>query len=144
MLSIAYQHQGVKPTQIGCQTSLINGVPISHARKLTTLSAANLNDSVRAYIEEKARICKPDNIQVCDGTESENQALIDLMVKNGQLEKLTKYENCWLALTDPADVARVESKTVISTPKRSDTVPSTKDGVTGTLGMFQFLFNVKF
>ncbi|KAI2808822.1 Protein kinase C-like 1 [Blomia tropicalis] len=136
MLSIAYQHQGVKPTQIGCQTSLINGVPISHARKLTTLSAANLNDSVRAYIEEKARICKPDNIQVCDGTESENQALIDLMVKNGQLEKLTKYENCWLALTDPADVARVESKTVISTPKRSDTVPTTKDGVTGTLGIW--------
>lgn len=42
----------------------------------------------------------------------------------------------WLARTDPADVARVESKTVISTPNRQDTVPTPKEGVKGTLGIW--------
>ena len=40
----------------------------------------------------------------------------------------------WLATTDPADVARVESKTFISTQNKNDTVPNIKDGVKGTLG----------
>ena len=40
----------------------------------------------------------------------------------------------WLARTDPGDVARVESKTVISTEQKYDTVPHAKSGVKGTLG----------
>lgn len=40
----------------------------------------------------------------------------------------------WLARTDPADVARVESKTVISTTRKSDTIPTPSEGVVGTLG----------
>lgn len=140
MLSVAYQKQHFE-AKIGCQTSLVNGLPVSQSsRKLTTISSAALNDTVRQFVEEKARICEPDQIMVCDGSESENQQLIDLMVKEGQLEKLPKYDNCWLARTDPADVARVESKTVISTANRSDTVPTPKDGVTGSLGTYSFLF----
>ncbi len=38
--------------------------------------------------------------------------------------------------TDPADVARVESKTVIVTKERFDAVPHVKDGVKGTLGQW--------
>ena len=44
------------------------------------------------------------------------------------------FYSSWLALTDPADVARVESKTVISTTNKHDTVPVTKEGVKGVLG----------
>ena len=40
----------------------------------------------------------------------------------------------WLARTDPKDVARVESKTVIITDKKEDTIPTPKEGVTGVLG----------
>ena len=36
--------------------------------------------------------------------------------------------------TDPADVARVESKTVISTSNKRDTIPIPAEGVKGTLG----------
>lgn len=40
----------------------------------------------------------------------------------------------WLARTDPKDVARVESKTFISTPNKRDTIPIVADGVSGKLG----------
>ncbi|XP_076325359.1 phosphoenolpyruvate carboxykinase [GTP], mitochondrial-like [Tachypleus tridentatus] len=57
-----------------------------------------------------------------------------MMQKQGVIFQLHKYENNWLARTDPADVARVESLTFISTPNKHDTVPVTKEGVKGTLG----------
>ena len=42
----------------------------------------------------------------------------------------------WLCRTDPADVARVESKTVICTDTKRDTVPITGYGVRGVLGQW--------
>lgn len=56
------------------------------------------------------------------------------MEKMGTISPLTKYENCWLARTNPADVARVEKFTFISTERKSDTVPTTRKDVTGELG----------
>ncbi|XP_067144779.1 LOW QUALITY PROTEIN: phosphoenolpyruvate carboxykinase, cytosolic [GTP]-like [Centruroides vittatus] len=93
-----------------------------------------LHPNVRSYIEDKANLCQPDNIHICDGSDAENTALINIMQKQGIIVPLTKYENCWLARTDPADVARVESLTFISTPNKRDTVPIPKEGVKGMLG----------
>ena len=39
-----------------------------------------------------------------------------------------------MAKTDPKDVARVENKTLISTPNKRDTIPIVPDGVKGQLG----------
>lgn len=134
MISVAYQKGHFEGAEsLGCQTTKTSFNTVS-SRGLTNLSAATLSDSVKKFIEDKARVCKPDQIQICDGSETENQQLIDLMVKQGMLEKLPKYENCWLARTDPADVARVESKTIISTVNKRDTIPIPKEGVEGTLG----------
>ena len=44
------------------------------------------------------------------------------------------FRYSWYARTDPRDVARVESKTVISTEKERDTIPKPKPGVVGRLG----------
>ncbi|XP_023221747.1 phosphoenolpyruvate carboxykinase, cytosolic [GTP]-like isoform X3 [Centruroides sculpturatus] len=93
-----------------------------------------LHPNVRSYIEDKANLCQPDNIHICDGSDAENTALLNMMQKQGIIVPLTKYENCWLARTDPADVARVESLTFISTPNKRDTIPIPKEGVKGMLG----------
>lgn len=106
-------------------------------RKLNCISSIGLDklsSKARNFVEEKARICEPDSIHICDGTEEENNQLINLMVQQGMIKKLPKYENCWLSRTDPADVARVESLTFISTRNKRDTVPEPKPGVKGTLG----------
>jgi len=79
-------------------------------------------------------MCQPEDLHIMDGSLEEDQALKDSLVAKGRLIKLRKYENCYLARTDPKDVARVESKTVISTPERLESVPPTADGVAGRLG----------
>lgn len=60
--------------------------------------------------------------------------LIKLMQEQGTIKNLPKYENCWLARTNPEDVARVESKTFICTERREQAIPTPKAGVQGKLG----------
>ncbi|XP_019866924.2 phosphoenolpyruvate carboxykinase [GTP]-like isoform X1 [Aethina tumida] len=94
----------------------------------------DLSPKVRAYVEENIDLCQPEQVHICDGTEHENSHLLDLMQKKGTIIPLPKYQNCWLAKTNPADTARVESKTFICTEKRAETIPTTKQGIKGTLG----------
>lgn len=82
-----------------------------------------LVQSIRAYIEDKARLTNCKDVHICDGSEAERESLLKLMVEKGIIEPLEKYENCWLARTDPRDVARVESKTFICTRNKHDVVP---------------------
>uniref|UniRef100_A0A1I8FJT4 phosphoenolpyruvate carboxykinase (GTP) n=1 Tax=Macrostomum lignano TaxID=282301 RepID=A0A1I8FJT4_9PLAT len=91
--------------------------------------------AVRNYVKEKANLCQPDDIYLCDGSEEENKRFLEIMRRAGGIAKpLRKMDNCWLVRTDPADVARVESKTVISTADKRQTVPIPKEGVKGQLG----------
>lgn len=89
---------------------------------------------VQDFVERSARLCQPESIHICDGTEAENTAILTLLEQQGLIRKLPKYNNCWLARTDPKDVARVESKTVIVTPSQRDTVPLPAGGARGQLG----------
>ncbi|XP_048464273.1 phosphoenolpyruvate carboxykinase, cytosolic [GTP] [Rhincodon typus] len=88
-----------------------------------------LSPAVRDFVEQSAKLCQPDKVHICDGSEEENRQLLCLMEEQGIIKRLTKYQNCWLARTDPRDVARVESKTVIVTPEQRDTIPIPKSGV---------------
>ncbi|NXY54713.1 PCKGC protein, partial [Callaeas wilsoni] len=109
----------------------------------------SLSPEARDFIETNAKLCQPECIHICDGSEEENKRILDIMVEQGMIKKLNKYENCWLALTDPRDVARIESKTVIITQEQRDTTPMPKTG-TSQLGRwmseedFEKAFNTRF
>ncbi|KAG5672754.1 hypothetical protein PVAND_002851 [Polypedilum vanderplanki] len=89
---------------------------------------------VKNFIEESALLCQPDKIHICDGSEIENEIFTKSLLEAGTLIPLPKYQNCYLARTNPADVARVESKTFICTPHREQAVCTPRPGIQGTLG----------
>lgn len=93
-----------------------------------------LSPKVRAFIEESVLLCQPETIHICDGSNREYMMLLRLLQNQGTIVPLPKYENCWLARTDPADVARVESRTFICTPQREEAIPTPRDGIVGKLG----------
>jgi len=83
---------------------------------------------IREYVEEKVKLCQPSNVHVCDGSDEENQQLLDSMEQAGVIRRLKKYKNCYIATTDPRDVARVESRTVICTKNMTDVVSIPSSG----------------
>ena len=93
-----------------------------------------LPNKVQNYVEENIKLCKPSTVHICDGSDKENELLLYVLQRDGMIKPLPKLENCWLARTDPGDVARVESKTFISTPRMQDTIPIPKNGAKGQLG----------
>ncbi|XP_023328240.1 phosphoenolpyruvate carboxykinase [GTP] isoform X2 [Eurytemora carolleeae] len=88
---------------------------------------------VREWINHWADICEPQDIHIMDGTSEEDVALKKMLVRTGVLIHLPKYENCFLARTDPKDVARTESRTFISTQSEIESVPVTEK-YSGKLG----------
>ncbi|KAJ6653084.1 hypothetical protein lerEdw1_010170 [Lerista edwardsae] len=113
-----------------------DSVPVrwAHAPRVIHGDLSKLSGRVQEFVEHGTRLCQPDSIHICDGTEKENGKILNLLESDGVIKSLTKYENCWLAKTDPKDVARVESRTVIVTENQRDTVPIPAAGVKGQLG----------
>lgn len=93
-----------------------------------------LSPKVRNFIEESALLCQPKAIHICDGSNQEYQMLLRGLLQQGTITPLPKYDNCWLARTNSADVARVESKTFICTSRREDAIPTPMEGIQGKLG----------
>uniref|UniRef100_A0A8D8TZS3 Phosphoenolpyruvate carboxykinase [GTP] n=2 Tax=Cacopsylla melanoneura TaxID=428564 RepID=A0A8D8TZS3_9HEMI len=94
----------------------------------------SLSPQLLKFIEESANMCQPQDIHICDGSEEENKKIIAKMVDSKTVKRVRKHLNCWLASTNPADVARVEDKTFICTVNRSDVVPDHKPGIKSQLG----------
>ena len=82
--------------------------------------------TLREWVDEVAGRMKPDNIYWCTGSDDEYQDLISKMTADGTLSPLNqdKYPNCYLHLSDPTDVARVEHLTYVCTPEEVDAGPN--------------------
>lgn len=52
-----------------------------------------LSDKIKTFIAEKSKLCQPDSLHICDGSEQEAKQLIELLVKNGTAEKLENMDN---------------------------------------------------
>ncbi|CAF1096252.1 unnamed protein product, partial [Brachionus calyciflorus] len=115
--------EGVKDDQVLADDQWLKLQAAAYHSNLTKLPK-----SLQDYIEEKAKICQPEAIHICDGSIEEYNALLRQLERNGQVQKLEKMNNCWLALTDPKDVARVESRTFISTTSQIETVATPTHG----------------
>uniref|UniRef100_A0A672T4A3 phosphoenolpyruvate carboxykinase (GTP) n=1 Tax=Sinocyclocheilus grahami TaxID=75366 RepID=A0A672T4A3_SINGR len=97
-------------------------------------SIPSLPPSVAEFVSGAVAECKPTKMHVVTGTPEETADILANLEKEGMVKKLSKYENCWLARTDPKDVARVESKTVIVTKDQRDTIPIPTGGAKSQLG----------
>jgi phosphoenolpyruvate carboxykinase (GTP) len=59
----------------------------------TSLSVDSLSAEVRSYVEKWAEHCKPLSVHVCDGSEEEDKALLQLLQQQGSILPLSKLEN---------------------------------------------------
>lgn len=73
------------------------------------------NQALSTWVDSVAALTQPERIHWCDGSDAEYQALIQLMLDNGDLTPLNQdtHPNCYLHRSDPSDVARVEHLTFV-------------------------------
>lgn len=77
-----------------------------------------------AWISEVAELTQPDQIYICDGSDSEWERITSELVAAGTLVPLKKKPNSFWCASDPTDVARVEDRTYICSLDESDAGPT--------------------
>ena len=84
------------------------------------------NKKLQQWVDDKIKLCQPDNVVWCDGSEEEWSRMWDILVKGGTAKKLdeNKRPNSYYIRSVPADVARVEDRTFICSEKEEDAGPT--------------------
>ncbi|GAA3072905.1 MULTISPECIES: phosphoenolpyruvate carboxykinase (GTP) [Actinomycetes] len=86
------------------------------------VDAPTTHEKLIQFVSDIAELTTPDRIHWVDGSDAEYGQLTDELVEAGTLTRLTSpdFPNSFAAFSDPADVARVESRTFICSENERD------------------------
>jgi phosphoenolpyruvate carboxykinase (GTP) len=89
-------------------------------------SAPTANEQLLAWVEEVAALTQPADIHWCTGSRAEYDRLCETLLDAGTFERLDpeRLPDSFLARSDPGDVARVEDRTFICSPRQEDAGPT--------------------
>src|SRR5882757_11287999 len=89
-------------------------------------TAPTKHKELLAWVSEVAELTQPDRVVFADGSDEENARLCEQLEAAGTFKRLDdkKKPNSYLALSDPSDVARVESRTFICSEREIDAGPT--------------------
>ena len=84
------------------------------------------NRAVLEWVDQMAKMCQPDQVFWCDGSETEKQVLTARAVSQGVLLELNqqKLPGCYYHRSHPNDVARVEQFTFVCTELEEEAGPT--------------------
>ena len=90
------------------------------------LPAPTRHKRLVAWVEQIAALTKPDRVHWCDGSEAEKSTIVADLISKGTLKALDpiKRPGSYYAVSDPRDVARVESRTFICSEDALDAGPT--------------------
>ncbi|MBB1515230.1 phosphoenolpyruvate carboxykinase (GTP) [Tessaracoccus sp. MC1679] len=93
---------------------------------LPATGVAPTHPKLLAWLDQVVRLCKPEAIHYCDGSDAEYDALVGQLEAKGTVVRLneTLKPNSVLARTDPDDVARVEDQTFICSKDERNAGPT--------------------
>ncbi|MFT3797839.1 phosphoenolpyruvate carboxykinase (GTP) [Microbacterium sp.] len=105
--------------------TVVPGAQTSDTRSMSTPEWIT-NDALKTWVDEMAALCEPDDIQWCDGSDAEYEALCAQLVASGTFIRLNeqKRPRSYLARSDASDVARVEERTFICARSEEDAGPT--------------------
>ena len=81
---------------------------------------------LETWVNEAARLTKPDRLVYCDGSEVEYRRMVAEMLRGSDSVQLNEktHPNCYLHRSSPNDVARTEHLTFICTADKDDAGPT--------------------
>src|SRR5947207_3133838 len=112
--------------EFGSFTTVAERKMLQWSPELKEVNEDAMSSSVEQWVDEVSRFTHPDNVVWCDGSDAENDRLIDLMVSDGTLIRLNQQHlpNCFLHRSNPQDVARTEHLTFICSEDPEDAGPT--------------------